>query len=162
MSTLHVLLRNPSLCILGKVEETRQHADAPETQLIANIIAGPSSEGPTPTASQPLVRKRKAPRAPNPLSVKRRKVEQPRNSTSKPAQKSQDGPKIKAAAVDSSKAKESSDNENRGGDETQRSRHKRKRRRKNGTDGKGVEEKGVGVGITESDLYSCLDLLFGE
>lgn len=134
----------------GKVEETRQHADAPETQLIANITAGPSSEGPKPT-SEPLVRKRKAPRAPNPLSVKRRKVEQPRNSTSKPAQKLRDGPKIKAAAVDSSKVNESSDNENRGNDETQRSRHKRKRRRKNGTDGKGVEEKGVGVGITESD-----------
>ncbi|KLO04870.1 hypothetical protein SCHPADRAFT_896712, partial [Schizopora paradoxa] len=94
----------------------------------------PSNEGVKTAPSEPWVRKRKAPRGPNPLSVKKRRVD-----ATKPAgaKKAQDGnkPKILKEIAPKSDGKEDVE----GQEETQRTGHKRKRRRKHGVDGKGEE-----------------------
>ncbi|KLO06479.1 PIN domain-like protein [Schizopora paradoxa] len=117
-----------------RIEETRQHADEPETQLIANITAGPSNEGVIAAPSEPLVRKRKAPRGPNPLSVKKRRVD-----ATKPAgaKKAQDGHKAKILKEIAPKS--DGEKEVDGQEGAQITGHKRKRRRKHGLDGKGEE-----------------------
>lgn len=128
------VLEPPSAATLkqkDKTEESRQHANVPETELIANITAGPSDETQQPPASEPIVRKRKAPKGPNPLSIRKRKTQHPgpRTDASKTAQKPQRGKRTLTTGGNA-------DNDHEENDQAERLGHKRKRRRKN-TSGEG-------------------------